>query len=516
MPKRLEQLVTVAAARTPGAPAVRHHDTTWSYQELDDWSNRVALRLAVLGVSRGDRVAVWAPKSPRVIAVFQAVLRIGAAYVPIDPATPAARAQKMLDDCNVRVVVTTSGGGASLEPGRTHFFIDRDADWAALPSAGAPRPIEGGENDLAYILYTSGSTGTPKGVCLSHRNALAFVEWAVDAAGVSRPEVFANHASFNFDLSVFDLYGAFLSGSTVCLVPELIAYSAVNLVQFIRTNGITVWYSVPSALALMMEHGDLLEGALPPPSVVIFAGEPFPLPHLRRLRAAWPLARMFNFYGPTETNVCTSYEVVSVPGEQVRSLPIGSAASGDRVWAVKADGTVAQQGEEGELYIDGPTVMLGYWGAERHTGPYRSGDICVLRPDGDYEFMGRRDHMIKCRGHRVELGEIEAALSQHPNIYEVAVAAMGEGAGQRLVAFVVPRHGAAPTLLDLKAFASRQLPRYMLIDRVHEVDALPRTLTGKLDRRALHKFAPGQTCAYPPVPTTGAGGRQPSVCEQSR
>jgi amino acid adenylation domain-containing protein len=492
VPTRLEQLVIDSARRDPDRVAVRDRDGEWTYRELDRWSDRLAAHFQRLGVGPGDRVAVWAPKSRLAVAVLQAALRLNAAYVPIDPATPGPRARTMLDDCDVRLIVAPRARQASLDSDRAWFALDDEGALEALADAPDQQPdqrpyqrIVGTADDLAYVLYTSGSTGTPKGVCISHRNALAFVEWAVQAVGAGRGEVFSNHASFNFDLSVFDLYGAFLGGGTVCLIPETIAYAASSLASFIETQRISIWYSVPSVLVLMMQHGGLFAGGGHVPSVVVFAGEPFAARHLRELRAHWPHARLFNFYGPTETNVCTSYEVVDLPAEQIKPVPIGSAASGDRVWAETEDGRVAEVGERGELIVDGPTVMLGYWGAPPHRGPYRTGDICVRLPDDGYDFVGRRDHMIKHRGHRIEPGEIEATLSQHPRIKEIAVVAAGEGVDQRLVAYLVAQADGAPSLLDLKAFGARRLPPYMLVDDVRTLSELPRTPNGKVDRRAL-------------------------------
>ncbi|MGH9369263.1 MAG: AMP-binding protein, partial [Thermoanaerobaculia bacterium] len=350
-------------------------DSSWSYRELDGWSNRLARWFAQGGAVPGDRIAVWVPKSCRAVAVLQAALRIGAVYVPIDPVTPPLRARKIMDDCDVRLVVTTRGMAAFLPPGRRLFHVDEAGDgrddWSTLRDypAGALDGPERAEDSLAYILYTSGSTGTPKGVCVSHGNARAFVDWAVREVGITARAVFANHAPFNFDLSVFDLYGAFSTRSIVCLVPETIAYSAAQLVEFMRANRISVWYSVPSVLMLMMDHGGLFDGAGAVPRIVMFAGEPFPIQYVRTLRKRWPTVRLFNFYGPTETNVCTSYEVRDIPDDQVTPVPIGTAASGDRVWAVKDDGTVAREGENGELWVEGPTVMPGYWGKEPQQGP---------------------------------------------------------------------------------------------------------------------------------------------------
>jgi len=507
---RLEQLVIDAARVDPDCVAIRDRDVAWTYRELDDWSCRLAAHIASMGVGPGDRVAVWAPKSCRVIAALQAILRLGAVYVPIDPLSPASRAARILDDCGVRLTLTTSVLSASLGADRRVFLLDDDQRWSwlASPSGGPPaarapvtgvgsRPaarlsIEDADDRLAYILYTSGSTGVPKGVCISHRNALAFVDWAVRAtgAGAADSNVFANHAPLAFDLSVFDLYGAFLTRSTVCLVPETIAYVGPRLAEFIASHHISVWYSVPSALMLMTEHGGLLDRERPYPAIVIFAGEVFPIDSLRLLRERWPRARMFNFYGPTETNVCTSHDVGDVPADQTSPVPIGAAASGDRVWTVKEDGTAAGVGERGELYVAGPTVMMGYWGRDAQRGPYRTGDVCILRPDGQFDFVGRRDDMIKHRGHRIEPGEIEAALSQHPNVKDVAVLAIGAGPAQQLVAFVVPRRAPGPTLIELKRFSAERVPRYMLVDRVETLNALPRSDNGKIDRLALRQLAP--------------------------
>ncbi len=476
-----------AAREAPDRVAVIDRDQAWTYAQLDASSNRLARRLLRLGIGPDARVGVWAPKSCLNVAVLQAVLRTGAAYVPIDPAMPARRADQILSDCDAQLLVTTAALSKSLPRTREVLLIDEAAEEAGSDAERPLSPPPGGGGDLAYILYTSGSTGTPKGVCLSHTNAVAFVEWAVRAVGLEGPAIVANHAAFNFDLSVFDLYGAFLSRSTVCLIPEEIRHAAAHLVAFLAARNTGFLYTVPSVLMLMMDHGELCGRRGPLPEVVMFAGEPFPVRSLRTLCTRWPTTRFFNFYGPTETNVCTAYEVNGIPDDQTAPVPIGRASCGNRVWAITDDGAVARAGERGELYVDGPTVMLGYWGQTPHSGPYRTGDLCVLRGDGCYEFVGRRDHMIKVRGHRVEPAEIEAALTRHPNVQHAVVVPIGEGLEQRLVAFVVPRITPAPTLIELKGFSARSLPSYMLIDRLEVLDALPSTPNGKIDRVALRR-----------------------------
>jgi acyl-coenzyme A synthetase/AMP-(fatty) acid ligase len=344
-----------------------------------------------------------------------------------------------------------------------------------------PRPGTGtGPDDPAYMLYTSGSTGSPKGVCLSHRNAASFVEWAARLLRLGPGDRLANHAPFNFDLSVFDLYAAFHAGASVHLVPNEMAYAPEQLVRFIGEAGITVWYSVPSVLALMIRDGGLLDGP-PPPSLraCVFAGEVMPIQQVHQLRRAWPEVRMLNWYGPTETNVCTSYEVTGADLERIRPLPIGRAASGDTV-------RLDPPGVQGEIVVSGPTVMLGYWGQPPQAGAYRTGDVGRRGADGELEYVGRLDAMVKIRGHRVELGEIEAVLAGHPNLADVAVVVVGSGLGARLHAVVIAADGQKqPGLLDLKRHCAAELPTYMIVDAVHVVGALPLTPNGKIDRAGL-------------------------------
>src|SRR5262249_53580198 len=199
------------------------------------------------------------------------------------------------------------------------------------------------------------------------------------------------------------------------------SYGPLQLVEFLYRQQISVWSPVPSALALMMRQGGLLERPVPEAlRAVLFAGEPFPVVQLRALAAWIPQGRLLNLYGPTETNVCTYHEVVPADLDRDRPVPIGIAASGDKVWAQRADGAVAGPGEEGEVVVDGPTVMLGYWGQPRPAGPYHTGDFARVRPDGSFDYLGRRDHMVKVRGHRIELGEVESVLAQHTDVAEAA------------------------------------------------------------------------------------------------
>jgi len=508
----LHRLVMASAARYGERPAVDAADGVMTYAELDLRADAFARELAGRGVGPGDRVVVWAAKSCAAVAAMQAVLRLGAAYVPVDGSTPVGRMAMVTRDCAARVVCAPdarrAGVVAEVPPGTGFLALDEPLD-GTRATAPEARPADAAvaPDDLAYILYTSGSTGVPKGVCISHRNARAFVDWAVAELSAGPEDRFSSHAPFTFDLSVLDLYAAFASGASVHLIGSELAYAPVQLVEFLHEHAITVWYSVPSALMLMMRGGALLERPAPPAlRAVLFAGEPFPITGVRQL-AGWTGARLLNLYGPTETNVCTFHEVTPADLERERPVPIGAASCGDTVWAVNDEGR-AQPGEEGELYVDGPTVMLGYWGREPQRGPYPTGDVVQVRHDGSFDYVGRFDHMVKVRGHRIELGEVEAALTSHPSVENAAVVVAGSGLDGRLAAFVVPASGTSGAgVLALKRHCAARLPPYMIADSVDFVTELPRTPNGKVDRTALAErlTAAGtvrRPVAGPPAPTS--------------
>lgn len=491
----LRDLVIQSAQKMPDALAVKGPDMSLTYGQLDDLANCFAHALAELGVRCSDRVGIWLGKSARAVAAMQGVLRLGAVYVPLDPLSPAARIRTIVQDCDMRALVTTQRKRQAVLTGDLQHVaclcLDREGsgsygdDLLTRVNARVQEPALA--DDIAYILYTSGSTGKPKGVCISNRNALAFVEWASQALGATTADRFANHAPFHFDLSVLDLYVAFYAGAATYLIPDQASYIPEHLVSFLVQEAITVWYSVPSVLILMMEQGGLLEVVSLSLRAILFAGETFPIKHLRRLHLYYrPKIRFFNLYGPTETNVCTYYEVTHLPDNWNKPVPIGKACSGDHVWAQKEDGTIAQPGEQGELMVMGPTVMVGYWGQPAYGDkPYVTGDLVQLLDDGNYVYVGRRDQQVKVRGHRIELGDIEAALEDHPAIHEAAVTVKGTGLEARLIAFVVYANGVVPSLLEMKRQCAERLPRYMIVDEVRTISALPRTRNGKIDRFAL-------------------------------
>jgi amino acid adenylation domain-containing protein len=524
MQRLLPQLVTESALRNAVAPAVVMDGVTLDYASLEERSNRFARSLVAHGVRRGDRVALWCPKSPDAVVALYGIMKAGAAYVPLDPSSPAPRVATIARDCEVAGLVTTRDRAGVLDeafagraPMRALWFADLDdaraetprvaglpgVPWAALQSEpGTAFPSPTLEDDLAYILYTSGSTGEPKGVMLTHRNCRVFTDWAATIFGLSETDRVANQAPFHFDLSTFDLFATAAAGAALYPVsPRIAAFPAAIAMRWAQDR-LSVWYCTPSSLVLMLTRGALEKHDLSALRVLLFAGEVFPNKYLRQLMALAPQARYANLYGPTETNVCTWLEVTSPP-EGETPLPIGRACPFDETLVLDTSLRPVPEGGIGELWVRGASVMQGYWGKPERTAlslqtldiapgirdkAYRTGDMVRARPDGNLEFLGRRDHQVKTRGYRVELGEIEARLASHPAVNEAAVVAVPDDeVTNRLKAIVVTVQDAVVGADELKQYCAATLPRYMVPETVEFRAQLPRTSGGKLDRRMLNK-----------------------------
>jgi amino acid adenylation domain-containing protein len=544
--RHLGRLLDQAAARRPNHPAVEdEHGRLLNYAELLHGADRVATRLTRWGAGRGDRVGLWLPKSLEAVTALHGILRAGASYVPVDPSGPAARAVSILTTGGVKAVVVSAelapalraawaGSGplprliivgndpapASeaapiLSPGSVSArapvpqspAAPGDAPWAEIIADDAPSPLAPplAQDDLAYVLFTSGSTDQPKGVMLSHANALSFLDWCEQALGPwADDDRYASHAPLHFDLSVFDLFASCRQASTLLLIGERLGKDPVQLGDFLAERRISVWYSAPSILALLTEHGGLERPGFPAPRLVLFAGEVFPIGPLRRLRSAWPDARMWNLYGPTETNVCTAYPIpATIPADRAAAFPIGSVCPPLQARVVDEQGCDVPPGRLGELVIAGPSVMRGYFGQPELTAGsflrdaegtrwYQTGDLVVDDGTGCFQFHGRRDRMVKKRGYRIELGEIESAFYRHDGVDRAGVVARADEGGVSIAAFVSLKPNQKKSIIAMKRHCLLYLPHYMLPDSITFLDGLPVTSTDKVDYPRLRFLAADQ------------------------
>jgi len=514
LPALLEQSArargSAVAVGEPGGPSL-------TYAQLDALSDRVRDRLHAWGVKPGDRVGLRLHKSVDAVAALFGVMKTGAAYVPVDAESPAARGAYILNDCQVAAVITERALEAALVQelaalraappvlsiGDGAGALERAlTELHASTSAPVSASITGQPGDIAYILYTSGSTGRPKGVVLTHENAASFIDWCSATFEPSENDVFSSHAPFHFDLSILDIYVPIKHGARLVLIGEALGKDPLALAAAIASEQITSWYSTPSILSLLAHRGKLERHDLSKLRFVFFAGEVFPIPQFRALHALLPQPRYFNLYGPTETNVCTYYEVpVDGSWESMSTFPIGWICPPNRGLVVDADDKPVKDGESGELLVSGPNVMRGYWNLPEQNASaflidadglswYRTGDIVSEDASGQYRYLSRRDRMVKRRGYRVELGEIEAGLARHPSVREAAVVAVpDDAAGLRIVAFIGYHEETKLSIIELKGFSARNLPPYMVPDVFKLVTALPRTSTDKIDLQALKRDA---------------------------
>lgn len=496
MMNHLSQLLDGAI---PERTAVRFGAQSLSYGDAEQLANQVANVLLTLGVQRGDRIGICLDKSAELIPIVLGILKAGACYVPMRTSDPASRLQAITTSCGLKIVFTNSHHHLLFAQSQA-VLLDGSPNsatltWHNITAASTHAPsVDYAATDLAYILHTSGSTGIPKGVMIRHSSVVNFVMWAASTFGIQPTDQVANYSSLSFDPSVFDLFVTLYAGATLWPIPEKLIPFPFQLAQFIEEKRITVWLSVSSALVRMVQHGKLEHRNWSQLRHILFGGECFPPVQLQVLMTQLPQAQFHNLYGPTETTfICTHHTLKTIPNG---SVSIGRAVGENKLFLVDNNGRLAERA--GELWVQGPSVMAGYWQqphpstavlapAPAITGNnapvYRTGDQVSLDGNGCYHFLGRKDTLVKVHGFRVELETVEVALAQHPGVTEVAAIAQQGGIEAFIVgAFEVP---------TLREYCRVHLPYYMVPQQFQSIPSLPRMANGKLDRKQLQLTAKG-------------------------
>jgi len=516
----LQDYVTRQAAARPDAVAVVMGEEQLTYRELEEAGNRLARQLREAGCGRGDRVCLFVPKCPAAIVAELGVLKADCAYVPIDISSPAPRVQMIVDSSEPALILATGPAAkllddvlalradGSIQVGSLdaeqlagdHFASTFSASDIALRST-EPIASENSGEDAAHVLFTSGSTGTPKGVVIKHENVVAFVEWATGYFGTKETDRVSGHPPLHFDLSTFDIYGTFLAGAELHLVPASANLVPHKLAELIRAAELTQWFSVPSTMTYMAKFDAFEHGDFSSLERVIWCGEVLPTPILMHWMERLPHAEFTNLYGPTEATIASSYYTMpEIPASETESVPIGVPCAGEELLVLDGKLEPVATGEVGDLYIAGVGLSPGYWRDEektsaafladprRHGGRiYRTGDLARVADDGLVHFLGRADSQIKSRGYRIELGEIEAALNALEDIRECAVVGVETGGfeGTAICCAYTPAKGASVGPPAIREQIAKKLPSYMLPARWVVMDALPKNVNDKIDRRSI-------------------------------
>ncbi len=488
-------LFAAQVARTPEAAAMTFDGQSMTYRELDEASNRLAHLLVAHGVVPGQRVALLFNRCAEAVMAILAVLKTGAAYLPIDPAHPDARIGFLLDDAAPIAAITTTGLADRLDG---HDLLVIEVNDSAVDSQRSTALVAPAPEDIAYLIYTSGTTGVPKGVAITHHNVTELLK-ALDAGMELAGQVWSQWHSLAFDVSVCEIWGALLYGGRLVVVPESVARSPEDFHALLVAEQVSVLSQTPSAFyalqtadALAPELGRQLKL-----EAVVFAGEALEPQRLGTWLHHHPRApRLLNLYGTTETTVHASFREIDAGDMGSAASPIGVPLAHLGFFVLDAWLRPVPAGVVGELYVAGAGVGLGYVGRPGLTSSrfvacpsgapgtrmYRTGDLVCWGADGQLAYVGRADEQVKIRGYRIELGEVRAALAALDGVEQAAVIAREDRPGdKRLIGYVT---GAADPA-DVRARLGQRLPAYMVPAAVVVLDAVPLTVNGKLDTRAL-------------------------------
>jgi amino acid adenylation domain-containing protein len=494
----IHQLFEMQVKQRPTAIAVKFGEHSFTYQALNQGSNQLARYLQRLGIGAEVPVGICLERGVEAIAAMLAVLKAGGAYVPLDPSYPSERLHFMLKDAGIGVVLTQPEWAASLETGSTKV-ICLESEWGAIAQESDENlPSAGTADQLAYVIYTSGSTGTPKGVMVPHR-AVNRLVCETNYVQIEPCDRMAQVANLAFDAATFEVWGALLNGAQLIGVERETTLSPPDFVAELQQQQISILFLTT---ALFNQIANQIPAAFQSLKHLLFGGELVNPECVRSVLQQGKPQHLIHVYGPTEnTTFSTWYEVHDVP-ENATAVPIGQAITNTQVYLLDAELNPVPPGVRGEIYLGGVGLARGYLNRPELTAErflraefsvlYKTGDRALYRADGNLEFLGRTDNQIKLRGFRVELGEIETMIAQHPTV-QTAVVVVRETESdsslelrdRQLVAYVLPKGSAIPTERDLRSFLKPKLPAYMLPAAFVVLDTLPLTANGKVDQKAL-------------------------------
>ncbi|MGH1360029.1 MAG: amino acid adenylation domain-containing protein [Burkholderiaceae bacterium] len=517
----------LSAQRDPSRVAFRCQEEALTYQQLATQAAQLANRLILSGVKPGDRVAIYMPRCLQNAIAVYGILNAGAVFVPIDPGAPAVSVAELLTDCEISMLVTVpqmhrlvSQLNAQNIPELTVFGLPGDQShsligisWEEIMSGSDTKPnIPVSGSDLAYIIHTSGSTGKPKGIMHSNASGLSYARLSQQTYQITAHDVIGSHAPLHTDMSTLGYLTGPYVGATTVIIPESHSKMPASMCHLLEKYQLTIWYSVPLALVQMLETGILSQLDTRSLRWIVYGGEPFSLKHLMNLSSQLPSARISNAYGPAEVNQCTHFDLPAhdqnVPWQiSEGTVPIGRPWPETSALVVDASDHPVADDQTGELLVSSSTMMMGYWNRPDLNGEvfhsvatetgkqvyYRTGDLVRRSTDGLLRLLGRADRQVKVRGFRIELDHIEMSLSGHPNVLETGVFAVfdqRENTNQVIAAVLTNKPDLTPD--QLKTFARTRLAEAAVPRTIVIVDSLPRTTSGKIDRRQLKSDWPAQ------------------------
>jgi nonribosomal peptide synthetase protein BlmIV len=493
----LHVIAASAASRDPGAPAVITPDQTLSHGDVLARASRIAHRLRDLGTRRGDLVGVAMDKGWEQVVAVLGITASGAAYVPLDPGLPAARMDYLRSATGIRYVLTQSwlaGRLPGLEQARK-LAVDEEREWAGYPS-DMPA-VCATDRDLAYVIFTSGSTGTPKGVMIDHHGAVNTLLDINRRFGVGAADRVLGLSSLSFDLSVYDIFGLLAAGGAIVLPDQEHRRDPAQWLSLLRAAGVTIWNSVPALMGLAVEYAEARGGGLGLLRLAMLSGDWIPVGLPGRIRGLAEKAEVVSLGGATEASIWSVAFPVSEVAPGWTAIPYGRPLANQRLHVLDQAMEPRPDWVTGDLFIAGDGLAVGYWSDPRRTAAafvphartgerlYRTGDLARYRGDGELELLGREDLQVKISGYRVEIAEVEAALTGLPGISAGAVAAEGPRGEKRLTAYYVAQDAAEIDTARLRAGLAAALPGYLVPATFTRLAALPLTANGKVDRAAL-------------------------------